>query len=171
EKILDSSLKGFVDKKNPYFDFRTNFNNFPYGISFFNYCGYSINPGFINLNFSIQSIGNNFSDLMVARNFNLDFDFQNSKLEPINEEEENKEFIESFPTNISQIKGGWSGYGPESYFRNVEIKSEEINLKGFGNTTKKGTEVFNFWGLKNGKMYSLNLTTGKGGVECQILKK
>jgi hypothetical protein len=170
DKKFSSSLRGFIDKKSPYFDFRIKMNRFPLEIPIIEYCNYDLIPKYVVLDASVLSTGNNFSDLMVSKNFNLEYEFLDSKL-IARENQQNESFQDSFPLEINSLKGGWSGYGPESYFRNIEIVGSGQSLKGFGNTTKNGLEVFNFWGTKNDKSYSLNLTTKNEEKKCQISKK
>ncbi len=168
EPFIKGSFRGVFEGSNPYFSLYLKLNNYPWNQPFINYCGYDFVPKFLNLNLSVQSSGNNFSDLTGRKSYTLSCEMLDTKF---SSQGQSLEEIDSLFQNESlSIKGNRSGYALDGYFQGLEIDSENLHFKGHGNITKTGEHVFNFWGNWNGKYISWNLTE-QGGKKCQFIKK
>ena len=166
--FVKGNLKGVLEGSNPYFSFYLQLDNYPWGQPFINYCGYEFVPKVLNLNLSVQSSGNNFSDLTGRKSYTLSCEMLDTKFYS---QGQSLEEIDSLFRNESlSIKGNRSGYALDGYFQGLEINSENLHFKGYGNITKTGEHVFNFWGTWNGKYISWNLTE-QGEKKCQFIKK
>jgi hypothetical protein len=163
-------LKGMLDKKMPYWDLRLKLNEFPWNKKYTSYCGYDFIPESLNLNLAVQSTGNNFSDFTGRKSYSLFFELLRTNFKSNIENPKLEGFDELFQNTNVNIKGGWAGFGLDGYFRDLEIYSEVLSYKGFGNVSKSGSHAFNFWGTNDGKYSSWNLTRQEGN-KCLYSKK
>ncbi len=162
--LFDFDLKAIIDRRNPYYDLRVKYRNYQWKNLFIEFCGYGIYPNTVNLDLSLQTSGNNFSEMLSGKSFNLEFEINDFEWKLRNPKISSDFFI--YKTPKWSTKGGFSGYGFEGYFRNLELFSQTASFKGFG-STKIGGFQFNFWGQNSGAYVNWSVITNKE-KKCQF---
>jgi hypothetical protein len=164
------NFKAILDRKNPYYDLKVKVEDLNWGDKFYNICG----TDFLSKNFDIMisfvALGNNFSDIIINKSFNIDFFFKNVSYKQ-------NEFIDNLNLNeilnkdkTFDIKGNLSGYGQESNFRSIEISGIDTNYKGYttSNFSRGSGYQFSLYGVHNNKNTTYNFFEVNN--RCQLKK-
>ncbi|MCX8000558.1 MAG: hypothetical protein N3A69_16670, partial [Leptospiraceae bacterium] len=165
---LDIELRGVLERRNPYYDLRAKFRNYPWKNKLIEFCGYSLLASNLDLDLSLQTSGNNFSDMLSRKSFNLEFEIRDFSWQLTNPQIASDFFI--FKSSNWTTKGGFSGHGFEGYFRNLELFSSSTSFKGYGNTVKLGSFQFHFWGQNSGNHINWSILTNRE-EKCQFSLK
>ena len=164
------TFRSYMDRKNPYYELKMKVDDLNWSDKIYSLCGSNFYSKNLDMNLSYVAIGNNFSDIVVTKNYNLDFYFRNVSHKQI-EKLDTVDFLEILGKDkLFDIKGSLSGYGQEYSFRNLDINNLDYNYKGYSSSNySKGTGYqFNIYGLQNGKNVNFNII--EVGNRCQIKK-
>lgn len=163
-------LKAIFDRKNPYYDLKVKVENLNWSDKIYNLCSSNFFSKNFDINISFIALGNNFSDLIINKNFNIEFFFRNVSYLQL-DKVDNLDLSEIFSKEKTfDIKGSISGYGQESNFRSLEIINSDFNYKGFSSSNfSKGTGYqFTLYGNYNNKNLTYNIF--EVGNRCYLKK-
>lgn len=162
-------FKIIFDRKNPYYDIKIKLDDINWDDNLYTLCGWNFSSGFFDVNISFSALGNNFSDLIVTKNFVIEFNLKKAKIKQ----------TEDFDIDLTEIlgkekvfdvKGLLSGYGQENSFKSLEFNSPEYSYRGYStsNLTRGLGYQFSLYGNYNGKNINYNFI--EVGTKCQIKK-
>jgi hypothetical protein len=158
------SFKGYFDKKSPYIEFRTKLEDIKWNDRILDMCGANFRSDTISLNLIFVALGNNFSDMMVTRNFQSEFHFKNVFFDQYDTFENINLFDFLGTAGNIEIKGILSGYSQDSNYRNIELMSNNFQIKGYSSSQYGKPSLgkqFYFYGVNNGKVVNLNFINTK----------
>ena len=170
EEVNLFDMKGnlYYDRKLPAIDFKLGMKSFFYLDKVFDFCDISVYSDILDFNFTLNSHGNNFSDLYVNKSIFGDFKSRNSSIIKNNSKDEQ---IYSDPfeylKNI-ELKFEFNAYSADYFIRGIQIINPNLNIYGNG-SPQKTEKVFGFNGIINQKPFLLNFS--KVGDSCLKLKK
>ncbi|MDX1957081.1 MAG: hypothetical protein SFU98_00815 [Leptospiraceae bacterium] len=162
--LLESSFRGIIDKKNPYFDWKLDTENLPWKEKISEFCGSEIFSDFINLKLSFVASGNNFSDIVVYRNYAVNFHFPGTRFQETNKESQFRLSNLWKENEFYDLKGFLGGYGTQGYIQNLEIFNSNSKWGGNGSIARNSNQV-SIWG-PNG-----TIQFQQEGEKCFLQKK
>jgi hypothetical protein len=163
-------FKAIFDRKNPYYDLKVRVEDLNWSDKIYNICGTDFFSKNFDMNISFVALGNNFSDIIINKSFNIDFAFKSVSIKQI-EKIDNVNMNELLSGDkIFDLKGNLSGYGQESNFRSIEITNSDINYRGYttSNFSRGFGYQFNLYGTQNNKNITLNFYEVNN--RCQLKK-
>jgi hypothetical protein len=163
-------LKAIFDRKNPYYDLKVKVENLNWSDKIYNLCSSNFFSKNFDINISFVALGNNFSDIIINKNFNIEFLFRNVNYVQL-DKVDNLDISEIFGKDkLFDIKGNLSGYGQENNFRNLEIYNSDFNFKGYSssNFSKGSGYQFSLYGNYNNKNLTYNIF--EVGNRCYLKK-
>ena len=146
-------LKAIFDRKNPYYDIKVKVENLNWSDKIYNLCSSNFFSKNFDINISFIALGNNFSDININKNFNIEFFFRNVNYNQL-DKVDNLDLSEIFGKDkYFDIKGILSGYGQDNNFRSLEIYNSDFNYKGYSsyNFSKGSGYQFSLYGINNNK--------------------
>lgn len=163
-------FKIIFDRKNPYYDLKIKLDDINWDDNIYNLCGWNFSSGLFDVNLSFSALGNNFSDLLVSKNFAIEFYLKKVKIKQT-EDFDTIDLSEIFGKDKNfDIKGVLSGYGQENSFKNLEINAPDYSYRGYSisNSTRGLGYQFSIYGNYNGKNINYNFI--EVGNKCQLRK-
>lgn len=162
------NLNFHLGQKMPSFDFRTRISSLLWFDETFDLCDSSIYTDIIDFNMAFISSGNNFSDFLVNRSINGDLSLiRNSFIRSNPGDNVNLSELFQGQNNLN-LSLGFNAYSQEGFLRNIEIKSNEIDLRGNANLVRSDI-IYMFYGQIKNKPQNIAFT--KTGTSCQKSKK
>jgi hypothetical protein len=166
--LFDMKGNLYYDRKLPAIDFRLGMKSFFYLDKVFDFCDISVYSDILDFNFSLNSHGNNFSDLYVNKSILGDFKSRNSSILK-NKSKDIQIYSESFEyLNNMELKFDFNAYSADYFIRGIQLTNPNLSIYGSGSPVKT-EKVFGFNGSINQKPFSLNFS--KVGETCLKPKK
>ena len=163
-------FKAIFDRKNPYYDLKVKVEDLNWSDKIYNICGTDFFSKNFDMNISFVALGNNFSDIIINKSFNIDFAFKNVSIKQL-EKIDNLNLNELLSGDkFFDLKGNLSGYGQESNFRSIEITNSDINFRGYttSNFSRGFGYQFNLYGTQNNK--NITYSFFEVNNRCQLKK-
>lgn len=163
DRELSLYFRAYYNNKNPYIDFGLKISKLEWKDTSWKFCDTIFRSDMINLDYTLSSIGNNFSDLYVSRIIRSDLNGVNTIMQRIPSEDNFSLFEKIQTPEIFQFKYSFNTYSREKMNRSFEIKADDISYKG----SASGLSSFPFSISGSNKGKSLNLSFVENNSICQ----